>query len=41
MSQTDFSLSGSVIHFAADAQGDISHLVVTTVESNETAVRKK
>ena len=39
-SDTDFHMSGTVVHFAADGQGTITHLVIRTVESEETAIRK-
>jgi hypothetical protein len=41
MSQTDFSLSGTVIRFVADDRGDITHLVVRMVEGEDVAVRKR
>jgi hypothetical protein len=41
MSETDFSLSGTVVHFAADGEGAITQLVIQTVEGQDTAIRKK
>jgi hypothetical protein len=40
MSDTDFSLSGTAVHFAADDQGTITRVVINTVEFEETAIRK-
>jgi hypothetical protein len=40
ISDTDFSLSGTAIHFAADDQGTITRVVIHTVEFEETAIRK-
>jgi hypothetical protein len=41
MSETDFSLSGTVVHFVADGEGAITQLVIQTVEGQDTAVRRK
>jgi hypothetical protein len=39
LSETDFSLSGTVIRFVADDGGAISHFLIRTVEGEDTAVR--
>jgi len=41
LSETDFSLGGTVIRFVADVRGAITHLVIRTIESEDTAVRKQ
>jgi hypothetical protein len=41
LSETDFSLSGTVIRFVADDRGAIMHLVIRTVEGEDMAVRKQ
>ena len=41
MSETDFSLSGTVIRFVADDRDVITHLVIRTVEGEDMAVRKQ
>jgi len=41
LSETDFSLSGTVVRFVADDRGLITHLVIRTIESEDTAVRKQ
>jgi hypothetical protein len=40
MSETDFSPSRTVVHFAADGEGAITQLVIQTVEGQDTAIRK-
>ena len=40
MSETDFSMSGTLVQFVADGQGAITHLVITTVEGEDTAIRR-
>jgi len=41
MSETDFSWSGSIVRFVADDEDAISQLVIRTIESEDTAVRKQ
>jgi hypothetical protein len=41
LSETDFSLSGTVIRFVADDSDVITHLVIRTVEGEDMAVRKQ
>jgi len=41
LSETDFSLSGTVVRFVADERGVVTHLVIRTIESEDTAVRKQ
>ena len=41
LSETDFSMSGTVIRFVADDRGMITHLVVIGVEGRDMAVRKQ
>jgi hypothetical protein len=41
MSETDFSLSGTVIRFVAGDRDLITHLVIRTVEGEDMAVRKQ
>jgi len=41
LSQTDFSLSGTVVHFVAADRGAITHLTIRSVEGEDTAVRKR
>jgi hypothetical protein len=41
LSETDFSLGGTVIRFVADVRGAVTHLVIRTIESEDTAVRKQ
>jgi hypothetical protein len=41
LSETDFSLSGTVIRFVADDAGVTTHFVMRTVEGEETAIRKR
>ena len=41
LSETDFSLSGTVIQFVDGDGGAITHFVMRTVEGEETAVRKR
>jgi hypothetical protein len=40
VSDTDFSWSGTAVHFDADDQGTITRVVIYTVEFEETAIRK-
>ena len=41
LSETDFSLAGTIVRFVADDRGAITHLVIRTIESEDTAVRKQ
>jgi hypothetical protein len=41
LSDTDFSMSGTIVRFFADGQAEITHLVIRTVEGESTAVRTK
>ena len=42
LSETTFSSGpGAVIHFVLDARGEVTRLVVSSVEGDITAIRKK